>query len=345
MMARIMPYTSDPDLAGFIQSLPKTETHLHIEGALPWELLVKADPGRFRHPPAAWRDDFRYGSFKEFEDYLIEHALVWFRSPERYFEAARILFSRHVEQNVHYVETSFHAGMIELLDLPGQEILQAIRAAAPRGLEVRVFMGMLRFGHSDRLRAVLEESLEWPELAGIDLHGPELGPIADWMPDFWARARAAGKETKAHAGEFGGPEYVREVVERLGVRRIQHGIRAAGDPVVVALLRACDATLDICPISNVKLQAVAAMAEHPIGALARAGVRCTVSTDDPFSFGNRLNEEYAALHHGAGLSRGELVRLARNGWEVAAVEEPFRRKHLDLLDAIAGHLEEAPGNG
>ena len=25
----------------FIQSLPKTETHLHAEGALPWELLEK----------------------------------------------------------------------------------------------------------------------------------------------------------------------------------------------------------------------------------------------------------------------------------------------------------------
>jgi adenosine deaminase len=31
----------------FLASLPKTETHLHIEGALPWELLIEKDPVKF----------------------------------------------------------------------------------------------------------------------------------------------------------------------------------------------------------------------------------------------------------------------------------------------------------
>ena len=31
----------------FIQALPKTETHLHVEGALPYELLVQLDPARW----------------------------------------------------------------------------------------------------------------------------------------------------------------------------------------------------------------------------------------------------------------------------------------------------------
>ena len=34
-------------LKDFIRALPKTETHLHIEGALPWELLQKANPGKY----------------------------------------------------------------------------------------------------------------------------------------------------------------------------------------------------------------------------------------------------------------------------------------------------------
>ena len=41
--------------------------------------------------------------------------------------------------------------------------------------------------------------------------------------------------TKCHAGEFDGPGRVREAIEVLGVRRIQHGVRAIEDPAVVRL--------------------------------------------------------------------------------------------------------------
>ncbi|MFP6886093.1 MAG: adenosine deaminase, partial [Opitutales bacterium] len=94
----------------FIRALPKTETHLHIEGCLPWELLHDLYPDEFSDPPNFWADDFRYDSFEEFERILIEHAIRWFTTPDRYHEAAKVIFARHLEQNVRYVETSFHAG-------------------------------------------------------------------------------------------------------------------------------------------------------------------------------------------------------------------------------------------
>ena len=46
-----------PDLAAFIAALPKTQTHLHIEGALPFALLQQVRP-EFRQPPASWARDF-----------------------------------------------------------------------------------------------------------------------------------------------------------------------------------------------------------------------------------------------------------------------------------------------
>ena len=66
----------------FIQSLPKTETHLHVEGALPWELLEKKDPEKYSSQPAFRGEAFRYNSFEQFESILIDHALDWFDSPE-----------------------------------------------------------------------------------------------------------------------------------------------------------------------------------------------------------------------------------------------------------------------
>src|SRR5690554_4821120 len=114
------------DIADFIQRLPKTETHLHLEGALPFELLRKLDPERFGEDPAFWDPDFRYDSFAHFEETLIAHALQWYTSAERYREAAEVVFRGLHAQNVRYVETSFHLGILEFLDdVSGPEIVSA----------------------------------------------------------------------------------------------------------------------------------------------------------------------------------------------------------------------------
>ena len=55
-----------PPLRDFIHSLPNTETHLHIEGALPWHLLSELRPDKYSTPPASWAPDFRFDSFAHF---------------------------------------------------------------------------------------------------------------------------------------------------------------------------------------------------------------------------------------------------------------------------------------
>ncbi|MFT4900774.1 MAG: adenosine deaminase [Lentimonas sp.] len=329
-----MMYSIPEATAEFIQRLPKTETHLHIEGALPFELLQRLDAERFNRAPASWVEGFKWPSFQQFEAHLIEHAMEWFTSPERYYQAAKVIFEGQLAQNVRYVETSFHAGMIEFLGIPGPEILAAIRRAVPAGLEVRVFMGMSRNCYSATLAPVLRDCVNWEGLAGIDLHGVESLPLEDWTPQLWARARDAGLVTKAHAGEFGPAANVREVIEQLGVRRIQHGLRAVEDEAVVELAIASGATFDLCPISNVKLNVVDRMVDHPIRALFDRGLRCTVSTDDPFSFGNTLFDEYAALSSELNFTHAELARLARNGFEVASVDAATQSGWIAELDAL-----------
>ena len=324
----------EPTLQAFIQRLPKTETHLHIEGALPYELLQRLDPEKFAEPQACWAPDFKWPTFEEFESHLIEHAVQWFTTPERYHEAAKLIFEKHLEQNVRYVETSFHAGIIEFLGIPGPEILSAIRSAAPEGLELRVFMGMARDSYNEVLAAVLEDCIDWEGLAGIDLHGVEYLPLEAWTPKLWAKARDAGLETKAHAGEFGPAGHVREAIEHLGVRRIQHGVRAVEDPEVLQLALDVEATFDVCPISNVKLDVVGSMARHPIREFFDRGLRCTLSTDDPFSFGNTVTQEYEALASDLDFSRGELAQVAKNGFEVASVDRATRAKWLSEVDAL-----------
>ncbi len=314
--------------ADFIHRLPKTETHLHIEGALPYPLLQALDPVAFKEPQPCWAPDFKWKNFEAFESHLIEHALKWFISPERYYEAAKGIFEGLRAQNVRYVETSFHAGMIEFLGIPGPEILGAIRSAVPLDMEVRVFMGMARNCYNEVLAPVLEDAVNWEGLAGFDLHGIEYLPLEAWTPKLWQKARAHGLVTKAHAGEFGPAAHVREAIEVLGVKRVQHGVRAIEDDAVVQLAIDCGVTFDVCPISNVKLDVVKDLQNHPIREFFDRGLRCTVSTDDPFSFGNTVEDEYAALSAGCCFSHEELRQIARNGFEVALVDDVQRAKWL-----------------
>jgi adenosine deaminase len=331
------PRESSPDasLRAFITRLPKTETHLHIEGALPLSLLRQAAPDRFRDgPPAWWAPEFRYPDFATFEAGLLENAAIWYTSPERYHEAARVVFHALVEQNVRYVETSFHLPITQFIHADGRDILDAIRSAAPDGMVARVFAAMRRIDYTPALAPVIDSLHTWDNLAGVDLHGVEGWPLEAWTAPVWRRVAEAGKVTKAHAGELTGAERVREVVEQLGVRRVQHGIRAIEDPAVVDLLLERGVTCDVCVTNNVKLGVVPSYEAHPIGRLLDAGVRCTVSTDDPFCFGGTLSEEYMYLARSLRFTPQQLALVARNGFEVAAMPEPARQEILDQLDEM-----------
>lgn len=301
----------------FIRSLPKTETHLHIEGALPWELLRAARPDKYSTPPGSWARDFRFDSFAHFEGELLGYAGDFFKSAQRYHDCAKAVFADRLRRNVLYVETSFASGCVDFMNLDGREVCDAIRDAVPAGLEVRIFFGIHHDGRTEKMAPVLESALGWDNLDGIDLHGAEDVPLGDWTADYWRRARDAGKFTKAHAGEFCGSAFVREVVEKLGVSRIEHGVRAIEDIEVVAMLRDKGVALDVCPISNVKLRVVPSPRAHPIKRLIEAGVVCTVSTDDPISFGNTIEDEYELLAAELGFSEAELERVAGNGFAVA----------------------------
>ena len=329
-------YTADAELAAFVADLPKTETHLHLEGSVSFEQLHAFDPERYPDPPPFWQPDFRFDSFDHFSS-MFEHWIIpYHTSVERYQATARQVFLRCQAQGCRYVETSFHLPAVAWMNVDGPDLIDAIIEAAPTDLEVRVFAGM---GHADYAQhgQLLESALNWDHLAGIDLHGPEDWPVDAQLPDYWRRARDCGKVTKAHAGEFMPAAFVDWVLDNLEVDRVQHGVRAIESPAVVEKLVERGVVLDICPISNLKLgvQGIDTMASHPVRRLIDAGVCVTLSTDDTFLFGNSLAEEYYALVQELGFSRAELIEVARNGVTSSMLETSQRAKIEAELDALA----------
>ncbi|MEO0508597.1 MAG: adenosine deaminase family protein [Verrucomicrobiota bacterium] len=331
-------YEVSDELADYVQSLPKTETHLHLEGSCPLELIERYAPGLFGKVPYMWDDDFRYENFTHFTEIFAQVATTVFKTPQIFHECAKVAFTNCAAQNVRYVECSFHIGLLTQKGMHGPEVIDAILDAAPDELEVRVFAGMRHNSYDEVTQPVIDDCVNWSNLAGIDLHGPEDLPLEPWTADIWAKAGAAGKFLKAHAGEFMPASFVQKCIEELGAQRIQHGVRSVEDPRVVDMLRDRNIGLDICPISNLKLQVegISRMRDHPIRQLHDSGIRCTINTDDPLMFGNTLSEEYYALAADLGFTRSELARIALNGFELALWNAPEKNACIDCLLAMIG---------
>jgi adenosine deaminase len=181
--------------------------------------------------------------------------------------------------------------------------------------------------------------LDAPALDGISLHGDETAQSIPHFVDAFAEARRRGLATKAHAGELMGPASVVQVLDLLGVRRIEHGVRAMEDPALVERLAAEAITLDVCPWSNVRLRVIRALAEHPMRRLHQRGVRVTVNTDDPTVFGRTLSQELASVVDDLGFSISDVARLQANAFAVADMPAAARDAVIAEIDALVREIE------
>jgi adenosine deaminase len=151
-------------------------------------------------------------------------------------------------------------------------------------------------------------------VVGFDLAGDEIRyPAAPQRPAFEA-ARSAGLRLTCHAGEAGQPSNVEDALN-LGVERIAHGVIAARDSRIVERIRSEGVALDLCPSANWKCKAVPGLAQHPLPALLRSGVRCTISTDSRTVAATTLSHEFE-LASDMGLSDDELQRCNEIAYEV-----------------------------
>jgi adenosine deaminase len=146
----------------------------------------------------------------------------------------------------------------------------------------------------------------------VGLDSAEVGYPPSAFRDVFAAAEQIGLRKVAHAGEEGPPSYVWEALDVLGVERIDHGIRAVEDEVLLRRLATDQVPLTVCPLSNVRLHAVQSLEEHPLRRLLDAGVLATINSDDPAYFGGYVADNYLAVHRALGLDLAELQALAQN---------------------------------
>ena len=180
-------------------------------------------------------------------------------------------------------------------------------------------------------RCAADTAGDW--IVGFGIAGDEavLAP-KDFLWSFDC-AREAGLRLTAHAGEWGGPQSVRDAVNDLGVERIGHGVRAIEDLALVDELAERAIVLEVCPGSNVALELYPNWRSHPIGQLYDRGVKVTVSTDDPPFFHTTMVREFEELNRAFDWDDGVFATLNRTALDAAFCDADTRARIAKLLEA------------
>jgi aminodeoxyfutalosine deaminase len=334
------------ELTSFIAGLPKAELHVHHVGSASPRIvaeLAARHEGQSPVPadPAALADYFAFTDFAHFiQVYLSVVDLIRDDEDVRMltYEIAREL----ARQQVRYAELTITPYSHVRRGIPAPAFCAAIedaRAGAARdfGIDLRWCFDIPGEAGlpaaEETLRIALEERPDG--LISFGLGGPEVGVPRPQFKPYFDKARAAGLHSVPHAGETTGPETIWDALRDLGAERIGHGISAAGDPQLMAYLAEHGIPLEVCPTSNVRTRAVAAIEEHPLPALVAAGVPVTINSDDPPMFGTTLEEEYAVAAHLLGLDESGVAGLARAAVDASFLPVADKERLLAEIDGYA----------
>ena len=181
-----------------------------------------------------------------------------------------------------------------------------------RDVTVRFIVDAVRNFPPEMSWQMLEAARDIPSVVAMGLGGDENATATDVFAPVFDEARARGLHSAPHAGEVAGSASVREALDLLGAERIQHGVRAVEDPLLLAELVQRGVSLAICPTSNILLGVAASYETHAMRELWDAGVMLSVNTDDPGFFDCDMTSEYAVAGKTLGLDRAGYARLATN---------------------------------
>ena len=338
---------TDPDvralLRDFAFALPKAELHLHIEGTFEPELIFAlAERNRIKLPYDsidALRRAYQFTDLQSFLD-LYYAAMTALQTEADFAELADHYLARASAQGVVHVEMFFDPQAHTARGVSFATIIDGLWSAVRRskerhGITSKLIMCFLRDRSVESALETLVAARPYGDrIVAVGLDSAEVGHPPSKFTEVFARARAEGWKTVAHAGEEGPPGYVWEALDLLGVSRIDHGIRSLEDAALVARLRDERIPLTVCPLSNVKLRVFDHVREHTLGKMLEAGLVATVNSDDPAYFGGYIGENFHAVADALALGADDLVTLARNSFEAAFITNEERRDYLARLDEV-----------
>ena len=324
--------------------MPKVELHVHLEGSIRPETLLKLAQRHGMPLPAddvaSLRDWYRFRDFPHFVDVYVAISKC-IRTPEDLELIAREFLEGQAEQNILHTEATFTASTIEKhVGIPVADQMAALQKAMQYGrdelgISMLLILDIVRGDPVERAREVAEWCIEYREMGvcALGLAGEEHLGTAVYASVF-DFAKGQGLSIVTHAGETCGPEVISECLTHASADRIGHGVRCLEDPSVVAKLRERQVPLEVCPSSNVCLGVFPSWEAHPLKQMVDEGLYVTLNSDDPPMFDTTLTDEYIRACHTFGFSIEECRTMVERAARASLLPEPEKSVLSERLSAV-----------
>lgn len=300
-----------------LNGLPKVELHCHLEGVLdpPMARAIRRESADFPVDPEALEAVYPVRDYDSFFEWF-GPSFPLFREFRHYQPVIAHHLARLRAQNVRYAEI--------MTGLPPPDLGLAVETfAALRGwmdchqgdgLQIEMIFGLVRERPPEKIRLwkeILRELYERKLIVGVALVGREAdGPVRP-LRDLFAYWREVGLGIEIHAGEWCGPQSVRNALESGFPHRIGHGVALFQEPDLIALVQEREIHIEMCPTSNLLTGSIPRIEEHPIGRARELGLDFSVNTDDPGAFGCSMTSEYELLSERFGFEEPDFENLYR----------------------------------
>lgn len=334
----------DTSLLQLIESIPKVELHLHIEGTLePERMFMLAQKNEVKipyHSVGEVKNAYQFQNLQDFLNIYYAGANVLITEQD-FFDLTWAYLQKAHSQHIVHVEIFFDPQTHTHRGIPFETVVTGIhnallKAEKELGITSHLIMCFLRHLSEQDAINTFHEALPFKNLIkGIGLDSSEKGNPPQKFEKVFQMAKKEGFKTVAHAGEEGPAEYVYDAIHLLNIDRIDHGNNALDNPTLVKEIVQKEMALTVCPLSNQKLKVVPDLTKHPIKKMLDLGIKATINSDDPAYFGGYLNENYFAIIENLQLSKKEILTLIKNGFSASFMEEKIKNQWIAKVDSFA----------
>ena len=323
-----------------IDQIPKAEIHIHLEATITPDLCRKfALRNNVSLPEDIFGNKYAY-QWTDFYDFIKKYDLVTsvIHTPEDYSELTYEYLKDCAKNKVIYVEAMISSTHAKLKGMTYDSFLEGVYEASQKaekdfGIISRFIMNGIRHLGPESVQLTAEEVLNKPHpyLVGFGLAGDELHFPPTLFDKTFDMLKSANFPITVHAGEWDGPENIRNAINLLHAKRLGHGVRSIEDPKLVREIIEKDIVLETCPTSNIATGIYENYDLHPVKKLFDSGVKITVNSDDPPFFNASIAGEYKVMSN-LGLTEKELISLTRNAIESAFCDKSTKEVLLAKLD-------------
>lgn len=332
----------------FIESMPKAELHVHLEGTLEPELSfalaekngVQLD---YKTPEAliAAYDFYDLPSFLKIY-YSAMNVLI---DEQDFYQLTYAYLEKAHSQNTLYAELFFDPQAHTSRGVAFDTVITGIHKAQEDaeqtlGIKSQLILCFLRDMSAESAMEHLELAipyLDW--LVGVGLDSDERNNPPQKFATVFARARELGLKLTMHCdvNQLNTLTHIRQCIDDIKVDRIDHGVNSLESEILCELIKNKGLGLTVCPVSNRFV--VQSLTSDEVHKMLEKDILVTINSDDPAYFRAYLNENLLELQKEGKFNQAQMVTLVGNAFKVAWIDDASKKDYLSQLQRYIGQYK------